>query len=416
MAQSGAAAAPPDVPLLWKVDSFGGLLADPFIGGTELETGHIANAVQVTLPSCSSNPLFPSIHPPHPTQPHPLPSTSTVPRSQIIQLLFGQLLDLPAAELQQRLSLLQSPENLRRLRQGIGFLNGAREMTLTAYKEVQDPEKLAKFVQDWLQKLQGLGVGEALLCPAGWNGLTQRGTVMFLIQRGKLNDPQSRDGYSFSVINAGGNDSILYHPSMATEDPEQGMHPRLKYKTCLTLSAVPRERLMQPGMWTLIFKLWLKQPASEYNRLEVLYDVILPWLVDMPLPEALLQSQNLLQADGVPADDPEDWHTPSRSNAGATRCVMAALRHIYRLLGFSSAQLDQLDFAIQQLALEQSRVQLRTLHSEWTTYRAKLLEAKEKAASGGDAAKEEVETPAAEPGVSPSFCKGDSSCTSPLHP
>lgn len=47
-----------------------------------------------------------------------------------------------------------------------------------------------------------------------------------------------------------------------------------------------------------------QDPASEYHRVEVLYDVLLPWVSGKLLPEALVETK-----DDVCAD----WRTPQRS-------------------------------------------------------------------------------------------------------
>lgn len=62
---------------------------------------------------------------------------------------------------------------------------------------------------------------------------------------------------------------------------------------CLTLFARP--------------ELCYPQPQSEYHRVEVLYDCLLPWLADRLLPEAIL--------DTAMADPGADYRTPARAGA-----------------------------------------------------------------------------------------------------
>lgn len=47
------------------------------------------------------------------------------------------------------------------------------------------------------------------------------------------------------------------------------------------------------------------QPGSEYHRVEVLYDCLLPWLADRLLPEAIL--------DSTMNDPGADYRTPARA-------------------------------------------------------------------------------------------------------
>ena len=110
---------------------------------------------------------------------------------------------------------------------------------------------------------------------------------MFAIQR------QSFDRFSVVVCNSG--DGLQYHPS----NPED--MPKIKYRTSIRLNDIHEDRISDKAFWAMALSQWLKSPASEYHRVEVLYDVMLPWLAQRLLPEAIAESA---------ADPCAAWRSP----------------------------------------------------------------------------------------------------------
>jgi len=84
--------------------------------------------------------------------------------------------------------------------------------------------------------------------------------------------------YSFITCNSG--TGLEYHPSTAADCDKAP--PKNKYKTCIRINDIPSERILDMGFWAIFFSLWMKkEPASEYHRVEVIYDVLLPWLAEL---------------------------------------------------------------------------------------------------------------------------------------
>ena len=77
---------------------------------------------------------------------------------------------------------------------------------------------------------------------------------------------------------------LEYHPSSACA--ASSTPSKMKYRTCLRVEDIPGSRMKDLGFWTVMFSLWMKpnnpKLLSEYNRVEVLYDVLLPWLAEVP--------------------------------------------------------------------------------------------------------------------------------------
>lgn len=177
-----------------------------------------------------------------------------------------------------------------------------------------------------------------MLAPGGWSGLTSRGNVMLIVHR------TGQDMYSLVVCNPG--HGLEYHPS--TGSASDSDPPKIKHKTCLRMDSIPGSKIKDAGFWSLAFALWVKNPPSEYHRVEVLYDVLLPWLACHDPNQALTVNGKLL---ATRADPNADWRTPERANTSSTRCVIEALRYILKMHNIDNNQLKQLSYAIRREAL-----------------------------------------------------------------
>lgn len=60
------------------------------------------------------------------------------------------------------------------------------------------------------------------------------------------------------------------------------MGAKLKYRIALRVDNIPDYRIKDFAFWTQYFTLWLN-PDSELNRLEVVYEVLLPWLSELKI-------------------------------------------------------------------------------------------------------------------------------------
>ena len=123
-----------------------------------------------------------------------------------------------------------------------------------------------------MQLIDGLTVGgKPLLLPGGWAGLVSRASVMHIVER------TGSDEYAFVTCNTGS--GLQYHQSTPCDSSETP--PKLKYRASMRIERVPGVRMRDAGFWTMLFSQWLNE-ESEYHRVEVLYDALLPWLCAGP--------------------------------------------------------------------------------------------------------------------------------------
>jgi hypothetical protein len=69
---------------------------------------------------------------------------------------------------------------------------------------------------------------------------------------------------------------------------------QLKYKASLKIDQIPGEKMLDPSFWLTLSSQFMKIEPCEYHSIEVLYDVLLPWLMDSNyglLPEGLKRAE-----------------------------------------------------------------------------------------------------------------------------
>ncbi|KAH3756032.1 nxn protein [Pelomyxa schiedti] len=124
---------------------------------------------------------------------------------------------------------------------------------------------------------------------------------------------------------------------------------KMLYKTCLRIERIPQERITDAAFWSLLLSLWTTE--SEYNRVEIIYDALLPWLAGgrNSLGEARNGERLLSQAFIETYSDPAaDWRSPQCSNTSATKSVVEAMRYVLRKRGMSRDQTKQLIFCLRR--------------------------------------------------------------------
>lgn len=267
----------------WRLPPFVGLLADPFVQGTELEGGHVAYALQLL------HKLFVVVH----EDAVKASSVEAAPE------------DVPPIALS-----MWDAQHLERLRLVTGHVQACAELA-AACGRVADSASLAELVSEWVERVEKLEVGQMLLVPGGWLGMTSSGVVMHVLER---SGPAE---FAFTTVNTG--KGLEYHESCATDSA--ATPPKMKYNTCMRMEHLAQERVVQPAYWALFFSLWVKRPASEYHRVEVIYDVLLPWLASAPSGPGTLFQSAVLPRDRDPA---AVWATPDRSNTSSSRTALAA--------------------------------------------------------------------------------------------
>eukprot|EP01012_Entosiphon_sulcatum_P024255 TRINITY_DN29428_c0_g1_i1.p1 TRINITY_DN29428_c0_g1~~TRINITY_DN29428_c0_g1_i1.p1 ORF type:complete len:4234 (+),score=586.19 TRINITY_DN29428_c0_g1_i1:35-12736(+) len=298
----------------WQLPSYAALFADPFVDGKgrPMEGGHIAQGLAVV------NALYSRI-------------------GQITELpeILKQLGQADNKQHVHPLLTLFTPADLQQLADAHRLLSDCSQFAATAVGIVEPPD-IVQFVSDWTHRVRNLGDGQRLLVPGGWLGMAQQGWVMHLIERTGL--------HACAFVTCATGAGLEYHPSTAA------FPPKMKYRTCLRIEQIPVDRMADTGFWTTLFSLWMKpnnpKLVSEYNRVEVLYDVLLPWLAEQTVPPRggkRLLSEALHETSGDPG---ADWRTPQRSATGSTRTVFEVVRYVLARQGIQRAQLKQLSFTL----------------------------------------------------------------------
>eukprot|EP01059_Diplonema_ambulator_P000956 TRINITY_DN1073_c1_g4_i1.p1 TRINITY_DN1073_c1_g4~~TRINITY_DN1073_c1_g4_i1.p1 ORF type:complete len:4122 (+),score=1331.11 TRINITY_DN1073_c1_g4_i1:86-12451(+) len=215
-------------PPFWRASPYVGLLADPYVSGTPLASGHVVYSMRD------------------------------------IGEGLGKVVEEGNHSTKSLLGLLGAKEM-----GAIGKIGKMFEECLEWSVELfkaEKPEQVLPFVGKVIEKINTLPIGDSTLCPAGWISLNNAGTLMYIITR---DEPAS---YSLTICNGGA--GIRYHPSTATAD-------KIKYKTAVKISRIPRRRIADHAFWTFTFLLFTKDPPSEFSRVEVIYDVLLPWMAEV---------------------------------------------------------------------------------------------------------------------------------------
>ena len=264
---------------IWQLDPYVGMFGDPFVQGTEKENGHVGNSLM------------------------------------IVASLLQQLMKEPGMEKYH--SIFKELESL------------LESCCKLATFEVKDGAGLMKLLSEWKKALESLRENQFLMIPGGWDGKTSKGALIYLLER--------TNATSFRLIICNRGSGLEYHANNAVIDPE-----KIKYQSCAVLESIPAEKIFDMAFWSLMFSLWMNaNPASEYHRVEVIYDVLLPWLAGKCLPQAWV------------IDPDRFWRTPQRSNTSSYKTVIEAIRYVGARRGISAVELKQLSFKLRQLMMKQ---------------------------------------------------------------
>ncbi|TFJ87145.1 hypothetical protein NSK_001478 [Nannochloropsis salina CCMP1776] len=300
---------------IWNMATFALMCAEPFIDNTELEMGHVAQSAS----------------------------------------LLGFLLNKMISDRRSRGRLdLFRDADLLTLGKGMRLLEPCIELSTA---EIKDTSAFQDLLLKVVKGIEDMAPGETLLLPGGWDGNAGASTVVHLIER------PSVDSYAFVTCNAG--QGLAYHVSAPAESP------KMKYKTCLRLENIASARMTSMAFWATALSQWVKA-RSDYHRVEVLYDVLLPWLISdspaaleggipvyrTPPPRRLLLPQGLIETRNDPA---ADWRTPARAGSTPYKSLWEGLRYYYRRQGLSQAQLKQLSFLFRQELLIKVQADLNSL-------------------------------------------------------
>jgi thiol-disulfide isomerase/thioredoxin len=282
---------PGDPVPIWQLPSFSSLFASSVVGGTALDGGHVVDSANALLFSLTA--------------------------------IVDQATDATSQS-----SKAFAPQDTAILTQLITHLQAYRTLAATNIKESTE---FLPFLSEFTTLLDNLAPNALLLIPGGWDGKNDAGSLTYIVER------TGDDTYSFVTCN-GGCAGIEYHPSSSNA------HGKLKFKTCIRVDKIAGPKIKDKAFWSTMFSLWLKKPAGEYQRGEVIYDVLLPWLAGGLLPEAL----------ALTTQDPRaQWRTPCKSSGSATyKSLWESIRYLGLHLGLAPSTLKQLSFCIRQTLLD----------------------------------------------------------------
>ena len=131
--------------------------------------------------------------------------------------------------------------------------------------------QLLLILSAWQEKLEELEEGKSILAPGGWSGLNGSGFLMHIVER------TGKDSYAFVTLNpARGKSLAMFYNSLSGLEYHQQIAaysddtpPKHKFKVCLKIADIPGIRMKNLGFWSILFSLWMKDPPSEYHRVEV---------------------------------------------------------------------------------------------------------------------------------------------------
>ncbi|KAJ0406964.1 hypothetical protein P43SY_005197 [Pythium insidiosum] len=195
-------------------------------------------------------------------------------------------------------------------------LRQCREWTEKGLK-VQDAKQLQTFLHEWRAFLHAIPLRTPTLIPGGYVGNESSHSMLYVLEK------TGEELYSFTVCNKGPG-AEMYHRS-TVDDPSTSPDgsgnkcEKIRVQPFVQITQIPAARCLDMAFWTLLFSLWVRKPASEYHRVEVIYDVLLPWLAgDRLLPLAMEDTERLVAQgnDTATLAALQRGRTPQRANMG----------------------------------------------------------------------------------------------------
>jgi len=205
--------------------------------------------------------------------------------------------------------------------------------------------KLLPFLKELLALLRALPVGGVLVVPAGWAVGGLACTLLLVLRR------EDKGQWAMAVCTA--SDGAAYHPAYLAP-----LRVTPSFDPCLLLRGIPDERLLDSSAWVVLFRglqLDRRGGASTAEHTgRTLYEVVLPFLHQRPLPASLAASP-----------PPRLWRRPRAPGGDASRTAAAfeAVGALVVLGGGSAAAARQLCMLVRAALLRGVRLQLATLRS-----------------------------------------------------
>ena len=136
-------------------------------------------------------------------------------------------------------------------------------------------------------------------------------------------------------------DAMKYHRCEAAP-------PKIRLETCLELRGVLRSRLLDEALWAFVwFAGSVCQHDGKLSPSRVFYHVVLSFLVDSPLEQALLRSDELRNAEGAQLP----MRTPRRSKSAHYGCCRHAINYMLCALGVPAPACKRISLALRSTML-----------------------------------------------------------------
>lgn len=321
----------------WALPPYGGMLADPFVEGKGAPVEGGSAALSLT----------------------------------VLDMVLGRINTLgtklatvamhaDAASTMDHPFLSLSSEDRKRIAVLHSVVRKSQEFANQAQAAVK-PEDVVSVVETLVGTLRGLKNKEYFIVPSGYIGLTGHNVFYLVVSK------DATEEYTVTVVNTSPavDAGLDFHPQVPTSE-------KIKAKTCLTLPCIPSSRILDEAFWLMTLSMWMKAndgtTQSEFCRGEVLYDVLLPWLVEevsftslenrfpslasyrleaTSTGKASKFGQWVHQLDRVKGTEHEgDFTTPQRSHNGATKALMTACSMLLREFGMSREMAKRVKFVI----------------------------------------------------------------------
>jgi len=208
----------------------------------------------------------------------------------------------------------------------ISLLKAAKKISsrvdLGALQNAQMPFFLKNFVAD----LAAMNVGEKILVP---NSLKNGGPFCILVEKERSG---LLEGGVFRLVlfQTDAEGALKWHPRKVTKD-------KILFQTGLVFKDIPEKKIVDDVFWAFLFKV-------EQSGEAVLYDTLLPYLIDAPLEEGLegMDAINEYKSEGYAPG----FKTPQVSGIAHYRCITEAIYYVLRRKKLSATEAKAVSFAL----------------------------------------------------------------------
>ena len=293
-----------DIPPFWKISAYWGLFTDPYSEKTPLEKGKLEHTVIAT------------------------------------DYIYERILTIVKEFGTEKVGLtLFSNEEIEKLHSVHKLIKSTSEF-LSSSAKVENVSQFGEIIENLQNRISSLEIGDYMLVPGGWKGKLSTGVIVHIIHQ------VGENNYSLITCNSG--QGLEYHPSSVAADDSNAC--KIKYKTSIRLDNISSAKIKDVAFWSYLLHLWMKDPPSEFSRVELIYDVLLPWISSNDAGKSGLSLQEAI----VENDPLAKWSTPQRANTSYWKSFSIAVQYILRSLSISVKQLKQLNFIIKKEFLTKS--------------------------------------------------------------